>query len=209
MKIAVTPTLTVLSNNSAEQPKVGAEYVRAVDLFFKSYLRKPDADHPEVFVAAWMHVVSQYPIDLVRAVLDPAGALRTSSRFIPDISELAAAFRAERMRIFLREEDERRAANAAEHAAYYARELAARQRASAERAERWQRVAARLEARLPTKLAHEAGRLGVISEANGVVVLATSAPIVQRWFSEVRDELIAAWREELPNVSDVRIVVCR
>src|SRR5262249_5563851 len=82
---------TTLSSEHDETPKIGAEYIRTVQLFFKSYLKKPDPDDPEIFVAAWLHVVAKYPIDLVRSVLEPGGSFRLRNRYVPDISEVAKA----------------------------------------------------------------------------------------------------------------------
>ena len=68
--------------------------LRAMQRFVASYPRKPRVDNPAAVAENWLRVLLQYPISIVRIVLDPAGRFRTlrpKSHFFPDIAEVAKA----------------------------------------------------------------------------------------------------------------------
>jgi hypothetical protein len=67
-----------------------AEYIRLGRLLLGSY-RKGEANDPEVYVSGVVRILSAYPLDVVRRVVDPLDGLPSYCDWLPKFSEVKAA----------------------------------------------------------------------------------------------------------------------
>jgi hypothetical protein len=105
------------------------------------------------------------------------------------------------------EEQEQREAAASERAHADATQCRARADEWQRGNGHWQRVLDRLEDELTPKEMAYVADLRFVSIRGPVVTLAANAPIVQAKAMDRKCDLLASWREEVPEISDVRIVL--
>jgi len=92
MKSLETAASRALSQSSETPPSdyEKAEYLSAARTLLGCF-RTGDANDPEVYVAAAVRVLSSYPLDVVRRVVDPVTGLPSRSNWLPTVREIMSA----------------------------------------------------------------------------------------------------------------------
>jgi hypothetical protein len=80
--------------------------LKAAIAIFGSF-RKPEAEDPEIYLAAFERVLSSYPPEVVRDVADPVRGIAGEQTFMPSQAELKAACDKRMAPILARQERER------------------------------------------------------------------------------------------------------
>lgn len=88
--LATVASRALSENSTTESEKSNLECMKAAKLLLGCY-RIGDANDPETYIAAIVRVLSVYPIDVVRYVVDPVTGLAGKCKWLPTPAEVKQA----------------------------------------------------------------------------------------------------------------------
>lgn len=94
-----SPTqLTATSPSSTPPPPTNMPEIARLARLLVGCYRTGDANDPEVYIGAVIAVLSRYPVEIVKAVVDPCSGIPSQIKWLPSIQEIKAACEDEKAR---------------------------------------------------------------------------------------------------------------